>query len=98
MEQYSSDIWLQRGDGRANAKSVVSLMSLDVRCNDKVTLVAQGLDAHNAIANLVPQIAQGIGEEGTPAPAPASRLDQFVGPFTSCCVSDSITPGRAYSA
>ncbi len=72
--KYSSDIWLQRGDARANAKSVVSLMSLDVRYNDKVNLLAQGLDAQDAVANLVPQIAQGLGEEGTPAPAPASRI------------------------
>ncbi|HET9221175.1 MAG TPA: phosphoenolpyruvate--protein phosphotransferase, partial [Roseiflexaceae bacterium] len=73
-KKYSSDIWLQRGDSRANAKSVVSLMGLDVRYNDKVTLIAQGLDAHLAIDTLVPQIAQGLGEEGTPAPAPASRV------------------------
>jgi phosphocarrier protein FPr len=72
--KYTSDIWLQRGDARANAKSVVSIMNLDVRYNDKVNLLAQGLDAQEAIAALVPQIAQGLGEEGTPAPAPASRI------------------------
>ena len=73
-KQYSSDIWLQRGDARANAKSVVGIMNLDVRYNDKVTLIAQGLDAEAAIAALLPQIAQGLGEEGVPAPAPASRV------------------------
>jgi multiphosphoryl transfer protein len=73
-KKYSSDIWLQRGDAKANAKSVVSIMNLDVRYNDKVILIAQGLDAQNAIAGLVPQIVQGLGEEGTPAPAPASRI------------------------
>jgi phosphocarrier protein FPr len=72
--QFSSDIWLQRGDARANAKSVVSLMSLDVRYNDKVTVVAHGPDAQQAIASLAPQIEQGLGEEGAPAPAPASRI------------------------
>nr|HMN31075.1 glucose PTS transporter subunit IIA [Caldilineaceae bacterium] len=73
-KKYTSDIWLQRGEARANAKSIVSLMTLDVRYNDKVNLVAQGLDAEDAIATLIPQIAQGLGEEGVPAPAPASRI------------------------
>ncbi|HEX6656143.1 MAG TPA: phosphoenolpyruvate--protein phosphotransferase, partial [Candidatus Limnocylindria bacterium] len=72
--QFTCDVWLQRGDARANAKSVVSLMSLDVRHDDKVTVVAQGPDAQAVIAALAPQIAQGLGEEGTPAPAPASRI------------------------
>jgi phosphocarrier protein FPr len=72
--QFSSDVWLQRGDARANAKSVVSLMSLDVRYNDKVTVVAHGSDAQQAIAALAPQISQGLGEEGAAAPAPASRI------------------------
>ena len=41
---------------------------------DKVTVVAQGPDADAAISALAPQIAQGLGEEGAPAPAPASRV------------------------
>jgi phosphocarrier protein FPr len=72
--QFSADVWLQKGEARANAKSVVSVMSLDVRHNDKVTVLAHGPDAQQAIAALAPQIAQGLGEEGAPAPAPASRI------------------------
>jgi phosphocarrier protein FPr len=72
--QFSSEVWLQRGDSRANAKSVVSIMSLDVRYNDKVTVVAHGPDAQQAINTLAPQITQGLGEEGAAAPAPASRI------------------------
>jgi phosphocarrier protein FPr len=56
-KQFSSDVWLQRGDARANAKSVVGLMGLDVRHNDKVTVTARGPDAQEAVAALVPQIA-----------------------------------------
>ena len=71
---YASAIWLQRGESRANAKSVTSIMALDVRYNDKVNLVAQGPDAEAALAALAPQILSGLGEEGAPAPAPASRV------------------------
>jgi phosphocarrier protein FPr len=73
-KKYAADIWLQRGDSRANAKSVTGLMNLDIRYNDKVNLVAQGADAQEAIDALVPLILSGLGEEGAPAPAPASRV------------------------
>jgi multiphosphoryl transfer protein len=72
--KYTCDIWLQRGDRRANAKSLTAIMNLDVRHGDKVNLVAQGLDAKDALAALVPLIRSGLGEEGAPAPAPASRV------------------------
>ncbi len=72
--KFASDIWVQRGDGRANAKSLTSVMNLDIRYNDKVNLVAQGSDAQDAINSLVPLILSGLGEEGSSAPAPASRI------------------------
>ena len=72
--KYASDIRVQRGDSRANAKSLTSLMNMDVRYNDKVNLVAQGSDAQDAINSLVPLILSGLGEEGSSAPAPASRV------------------------
>jgi phosphocarrier protein FPr len=73
-KKYKADIWLQRGESRANAKSVTGIMSLDIRYNDKVNLVAKGPDAQEALNKLVPVILSGLGEEGTPAPAPASRV------------------------
>ncbi len=73
-KKYASEIWVQRGDSRANAKSVTSLMNMDIRYNDKVVLVAKGEDAQDAIDTLAPVILSGLGEEGAPAPAPASRV------------------------
>ncbi len=73
-KKFVSDIWVRQGDGRANAKSVTSLMHLDIRYNDKVNLLAQGPDAQAAIDFLSPQIVAGLGEEGASAPAPASRI------------------------
>lgn len=73
-KKFTADIWMQRGESRANAKSITSLMNLDVRYNDKVNLVAQGADAQQALDTLVPLIASGLGEEGAAAPAPASRI------------------------
>jgi multiphosphoryl transfer protein len=72
--KYASSIWVQRGDAKANAKSISSLMNLDLRYNDKVNLAARGPDARDAINELVPLILSGLGEEGASAPAPASRV------------------------
>ncbi len=72
-KRFQSKILLQRGDDQANAKSVVSLMGLEVAFGDKVVLVAEGPDAAEAIAKLTPELAAGLGDEGTrPAPAPAT--------------------------
>ena len=74
-KKFKADIRLRRGDDQANAKSVVSIMGLEVGYNDKVNLVAQGPDADEAIAALVPALTRGLGDEGTaPASAPASMM------------------------
>ncbi len=73
-KKYSSEILVVRGETRANAKSVTSLMGMDLRYNDKVNLVATGPDSRDAVAALTALILSGLGEEGAPAPAPASRV------------------------
>jgi len=72
-KRFKSRILLTRGDDEANAKSVVSIMGLEIEQGDKVLLVATGPDAEQAIAELAPQLAAGLGDEGAaPAPAPAT--------------------------
>lgn len=72
-KQFKSRVFLQKGNERANAKSVVAIMGLNVGGGDKVHLVASGPDAEKALATLLPLICEGLGDEGTkPAPAPAS--------------------------
>jgi multiphosphoryl transfer protein len=72
-KRYASRVLLRRGDDEANAKSVVSIMGLEVAQHDKVVLIATGADAEAAIAALAPALAAGLGDEGTaPARAPAT--------------------------
>jgi phosphocarrier protein FPr len=68
-KKYTSDIWVQHGEAKANAKSITSLLNLDVRHADQVNLTAQGRDAPDAVAALMPLILAGLGEQGPPAPA-----------------------------
>jgi phosphocarrier protein FPr len=70
---FQSAVKLQVGDRSANARSVTSLMALEVARGDKVVLVAKGPDAKQAVEKLSKLIADGLGDEGcTPAPAPAT--------------------------
>jgi phosphocarrier protein FPr len=72
-KKYASKVLLQRDEDQANAKSVVSIMGLEIEHGDKVVLVAEGPDAEDAIASLAPELASGLGDEGAaPAPAPAT--------------------------
>jgi len=72
-KKYQSDLRLKFGDKQANVKSVVGLMGLSIGNGDRVYLVATGVDAETAIAELTKQINAGLGEEGSlPISAPAS--------------------------
>jgi phosphoenolpyruvate-protein phosphotransferase len=72
-KRFKSRILLQRGEDQANAKSVVSIMGIEIGQGDKVVVIAEGPDAQEALDLIVPELAAGLGDEGTrPAPAPAT--------------------------
>jgi len=83
-KKFRADIRLQRGDQRANAKSVVAILGMEVGHGDRVVLMAQGSDAQAAIRVLAPMIESGLKEEvsspapiliAAPKPEPARRPD-----------------------
>ena len=67
---FASDLRLRRGDAVANAKSVTSIMSLEIALNDRVVIVGSGPDARQALDTLVPLIEAGLGEATATAPEP----------------------------
>jgi phosphoenolpyruvate-protein phosphotransferase len=70
---FRSVIKLQLGDKQANARSVTSIMALEIGRGASVRVVASGPDAKEAIGKLSSVLAQGCGDEGcVPAPAPAT--------------------------
>ncbi|EDY20836.1 phosphoenolpyruvate-protein phosphotransferase [Chthoniobacter flavus Ellin428] len=74
-KSFQSEIKLQLGDRTANARSITSLMALEVQHGDKVVVVAKGADAKPAVEKLAKLIAEGLGDEGcAPAPAPATTV------------------------
>ncbi len=62
--RYKSEIRLHRGTAAANARSLVAIMGLDVRCGDKVHLTAKGPDAEAALTAILPAVRDGLGEGG----------------------------------
>lgn len=63
-KRFDCKLELQKGAQRANARSVVGLMALEVGNGDKVQLVARGPQAQSALEAIVPQLRDGLGEEG----------------------------------
>ena len=60
--QFECELHLQKGDRRANARSVSAVMGLEVEKGDKITLVANGQDAQKAIDHILPRLREGLGE------------------------------------
>src|SRR4029453_5728793 len=72
-KSFKSEIKVKKGESSANARSVTSLMALEVFGGDKLILVAKGPDAKEAVEKLSNLITAGLGDEGHPAaPAPAT--------------------------
>lgn len=72
-KSFQSEVKLQLGNRTANARSITSIMALEVGQGDKVVVVAKGADARQAVEKLSQFISAGLGDEGcAPAPAPAT--------------------------
>lgn len=64
-KQFNADVHVQRGSDEANARSVVSIMSLEIGQGDAIEIVARGPDADEAIAALSTLLRDGLGEGPT---------------------------------
>src|SRR5678815_4122354 len=70
-KQFKSNISLQHKGKRANAKSMVSVLTLGAVHGSDVTLQAEGVDEETAIAELQAAILSGLGDnDGHPEPKP----------------------------
>lgn len=60
--KYKSSITLSFADTETNAKSVLSVLSACVKCNDSITISCDGPDENEALESLGKLIADGLGE------------------------------------
>ena len=50
--KFDSDIYVVKGDRRINGKSIMGLMMLAAGCGSKISIIADGPDAKDAIKEL----------------------------------------------
>ena len=61
--KYKSTIWVESGDRKVNAKSLLGVLSLGIAKGMTVTLIADGYDEDEAIEGLSELIDSGLGEQ-----------------------------------
>ena len=59
---YKSLIWVEKGDRRVNAKSLLGVLSLGVAKGMNITLIADGQDEEQALDGLSELINSGFAE------------------------------------
>lgn len=57
---YKSSIWVEKGDRRVNAKSLLGVLSLGIVKGMTVTLIADGADEAEALEGLSELVATGF--------------------------------------
>lgn len=56
--RYKSEVIIENGDKRANAKSIIGLVSMKFVAGDEYTVSAEGQDARSAAAGVAKFIAE----------------------------------------
>lgn len=50
--QYESSVYVECGDKKVNAKSIMGMMSLALPAGEEITVTANGADEENAMENI----------------------------------------------
>jgi len=72
-KQFKSTISLQHGAKKANAKSMVSVLTLGVGKGSSITLMVDGVDEEQALADVEAAIRAGLGDEDHESPVEAKQ-------------------------
>ncbi len=57
--QFESKVYLQSGEKRVNAKSIMGMMTLVLAAGDEVTVLADGEDEEKAVNAIVKYLSEG---------------------------------------
>lgn len=58
--KYKSNIWIERGERRVNAKSLLGVLSMGIAKDMSITLIAEGVDEEAALEGLADYVASGL--------------------------------------
>ncbi len=56
--RFAADVFVQRGDKKVNAKSIMGIMSLAIGTGAEITISAEGADAEEAVRRLTDYVSQ----------------------------------------
>ena len=59
---YKSSIWVEKGDRRVNAKSLLGVLSLGIGEGTTITLISDGVDEEEALGGVGELFQKEIGE------------------------------------
>ena len=59
---YKGSIWVEKGDRRVNAKSLLGVLSLGIGKGSTITLISDGVDEEEAISGLAELIQSGLND------------------------------------
>lgn len=59
---YKSNVWIEKGERKANAKSLLGLLSLGIGKGSKIMLIAEGEDEAEALNELENYLISGLEE------------------------------------
>ena len=61
--QFKSTIWIEKKERRVNVKSLLGILSLGIVGGTDIKIVADGIDAEQAVEALVELIESGFSDE-----------------------------------
>jgi phosphocarrier protein HPr len=61
-KEYDGDVQLRKGDDTVDAKSTLSVLTLDCHQGDQIEVIVEGEGAEQALTDLVKLIEDGLGE------------------------------------
>jgi phosphocarrier protein FPr len=86
-KQFKSDIQVQHGEKKANAKSMLSVLTLGAAKGSLITVRANGEDEEQALAEIEKAIQAGLGDEPAEvAPPPAVAVQPVAGVPTAAVI------------
>jgi phosphocarrier protein FPr len=72
-KQFESDIRVEHGEKKANAKSLISMLTLGVESGSQIRILVDGADEEAALQELQTAVANGLGEGDEQTQAPAAQ-------------------------
>ena len=61
--EYKSSIWVEKDDRKVNAKSLLGVLSLGIVGGTTIKIIADGIDAEQALEGLVTLVESGFVEQ-----------------------------------